>query len=61
MGDTMGNMYSAGDIFQFFFTIVTCIACYYRGRNDGISQVVSDLIENGAINLHEDYEETTKL
>ena len=57
----MDNMYSAGDIFQFLFTIVTCFACYYRGRNDGISQVVSDLIENGAINLHEDDEETTKL
>ena len=57
----MDNMYSAGDIFQFLFTIVTCIACYYKGRNDGISEIVTDLIENGAINFPEDKEETTKL
>ena len=41
----MGNTFSAADIFQFCLFFAACWGCYFKGKSDGISQIIMDLVD----------------
>ena len=41
----MGNTFSAADIFQFCLFFAACWGCYFKGKSDGVSQIIMDLVD----------------
>jgi len=52
----MGNTFSAADIFQFCLFLAACYGCYFKGKSDGITQVIADLIDREMLVIPEEEE-----
>ena len=47
---------TGGDLIQIALMLVTCYACYWKGKYEGIEETVIELIERGLLDV-EDFEE----
>ena len=48
---------SVGDLIQIALMLVACYACYWKGRYDGIDETLTELVDQGLIDLEEIEEE----
>jgi hypothetical protein len=48
---------TVGDLIQIALMLVACYACYWKGRNEGIEDIVLELIDRGLLDAEELEEE----
>jgi len=46
-------VFTEGDLIQIALMLVTCYACYWKGRYEGIEDTVIELIERGLLDVEE--------
>jgi len=48
---------TGGDLIQICLMLAACYACYWKGRNEGIEDTVTELIDRGLLDIKELEEE----
>ncbi len=44
---------TGGDLIQIALMLAACYACYWKGRQEGIEETVTELIDRGLLDVEE--------